>query len=488
MKLLSLPFLLFSIAMSISMTSRSQQTVAFTVNIPHPLDSDTALLEINSASLPQLLIKSQRQVILSKGQLVFNIPDLKNPVYISLIVRNNAVKEARKSYVLFNYLVEPGDNITVRMKEDSSYHQPTRSLYAEEGAEEYYGKYINQYLLHFTGKGSAKYSWQFIEKRNKYLDKNGLLNLLEEYKQHISSTSYDIFRANILGYYYWGELRGISSKVKSARAKTEPFDSVDIVKQLKRFDSVKFQEKTISYSYKYQEYLLDKYTFDAVLYMKKDPLYVFNKIQQSKTVELKDKLMLTYVVSKFITPISGLVPLALKRIKNPEYREIVLEYNNILKPGALAANFSLPDVNGNLVSLNEFKGKVVLMDFWYTGCPGCILYYQHVLKAVEDKFKDNKDVVFITISIDKNVEKWGKGIQTSSDAKNTEIYTSGHAINLWTNGMGADHPVIADYKVASYPRPILIDRDGKIFSSDDKELRYDGVERLEKTIIAALSK
>ena len=36
-----------------------------------------------------------------------------------------------------------------------------------------------------------------------------------------------------------------------------------------------------------------------------------------------------------------------------------------------APDFSLPDMEGKKVSLSEFRGKVILLNFWTTWCPPC---------------------------------------------------------------------------------------------------------------------
>lgn len=68
----------------------------------------------------------------------------------------------------------------------------------------------------------------------------------------------------------------------------------------------------------------------------------------------------------------------------------------LLKPGTQAPAFSLKDSEGNTVKLSDFKGKVVLLDFWATWCPPCRASMPAV-QRVHEKFKD-KDVVVIGLA------------------------------------------------------------------------------------------
>ena len=44
------------------------------------------------------------------------------------------------------------------------------------------------------------------------------------------------------------------------------------------------------------------------------------------------------------------------------------ESEPVLEIGQAAPNFKLPDLNGQQVSLDQFKGKIVMLDFWATWC------------------------------------------------------------------------------------------------------------------------
>ncbi len=55
--------------------------------------------------------------------------------------------------------------------------------------------------------------------------------------------------------------------------------------------------------------------------------------------------------------------------------------------GRPAPAFTLQDLNGQQVSLSDFKGKVVLLDFWATWCPPCVKAIPH-LEALHERYKD----------------------------------------------------------------------------------------------------
>ena len=81
--------------------------------------------------------------------------------------------------------------------------------------------------------------------------------------------------------------------------------------------------------------------------------------------------------------------------KAAEYRLRAAE----LTLGKPAPDFRLKDINGESVSLVDFRGKVVLLDFWATWCEPCI-YGLPALKSIYERFKQNPDFALIGISWD----------------------------------------------------------------------------------------
>ena len=68
--------------------------------------------------------------------------------------------------------------------------------------------------------------------------------------------------------------------------------------------------------------------------------------------------------------------------------------------GKSSYNFSLPDTSGKIVSMKDFKGKVVLIDVWATWCGPCKAQFPF-LKEIEHEYANNKDIVFVGVSLDK---------------------------------------------------------------------------------------
>ncbi|MEL6631138.1 MAG: TlpA disulfide reductase family protein [Bacteroidota bacterium] len=123
----------------------------------------------------------------------------------------------------------------------------------------------------------------------------------------------------------------------------------------------------------------------------------------------------------------------------------------VLAPGKEAPGFTLVDEEGEEVSLSDYKGKVVYLDFWASWCGPCRgeMPYSKKLKA---KF-EGKDVVFLYVSIDNTKDAWLKGIE--------DMQIEGeHAF-----APGFQHEVPKSYGVEGIPAYFLINKDGTIANS-----------------------
>ena len=121
--------------------------------------------------------------------------------------------------------------------------------------------------------------------------------------------------------------------------------------------------------------------------------------------------------------------------------------------GKTAPEFSLPDTAGVAVSLSDFRGKYILLDFWASWCPPCRAEMPNLVKA----YKDYKDKGFdiIGISLDSKADAWAKGVK---DLNIT--WTQLSDLKGWQNS-GA-----ALYGVNSIPHTVLVDKDGTIIAKN----------------------
>jgi cytochrome oxidase Cu insertion factor (SCO1/SenC/PrrC family) len=125
-----------------------------------------------------------------------------------------------------------------------------------------------------------------------------------------------------------------------------------------------------------------------------------------------------------------------------------------------APDFILTDTKGFSYTSERLKGKIAILDFWFTGCTGCV-QMAPALRRVEEFFKNDTNVVFLNISVDRDRKKWMKSIEQGK-------YTSGVGINLFTGDKGMDHEMIKKYGIEGYPSLYLIDQANRVLRPDPK--------------------
>jgi thiol-disulfide isomerase/thioredoxin len=130
--------------------------------------------------------------------------------------------------------------------------------------------------------------------------------------------------------------------------------------------------------------------------------------------------------------------------------------------------FSTPENSYVTLSDLSAKGKLLLLDFWYTGCGACVKFYRDILSGLEAEF--SHDITIVSISTDRDKETWMRSIESGK-------YTSDEALNFYA---GPDHEILRTFQISAFPRPILLASDLKAIQTGGFPQTFEGWQELLK--------
>lgn len=132
------------------------------------------------------------------------------------------------------------------------------------------------------------------------------------------------------------------------------------------------------------------------------------------------------------------------------------EANKEILRGMPAPDFTAVDVNGKEYKLSDFAGKVVVLDFWFTGCIPCKMEMPY-MERIAESMKD-APVQFISMSLDMGKQLLPAWKEMVKDKK-------GEVLNLNVPG-GFKSTLAQKFGIRSVPRIVIIDQQGKIYDSN----------------------
>ena len=130
-----------------------------------------------------------------------------------------------------------------------------------------------------------------------------------------------------------------------------------------------------------------------------------------------------------------------------------------------APDFTLTDIEGNKVSLSDYEGKIIILDFWATWCRPCVMEIPHFIE-LQKKYKE--DVVVLGVSLDQGGPKAVVPFAKKMNINYPIVYGDGNVVQAYGG-------------VRSIPTTFVID---KKFNIQKKYVGYTDPEVFEKDILA----
>lgn len=125
------------------------------------------------------------------------------------------------------------------------------------------------------------------------------------------------------------------------------------------------------------------------------------------------------------------------------------ELSGMLRIGVEAPNFKVTAVDGKPIDLAQYKGNVIIINFWATWCDPCIQEFPNV-KKMYSKFKD-KGVQYIGVSLDDDIEDL-RGFVKQVEVEWPQIFDA----KRWQGAI----PSL--YHIQAIPTMVVLDRENKV--------------------------
>lgn len=144
--------------------------------------------------------------------------------------------------------------------------------------------------------------------------------------------------------------------------------------------------------------------------------------------------------------------------KHKYKEELIKDMKNVPSP-----EFTVKDIHGKDVTLADFKGKTIVLDFWAMWCAPCKASFPTMQKLV-DVYKDDQQVKFLFI------HTWERGTKTPLEDASKYLKDNNYTFDLlmdYANPQTKVNPTVSSFGVEGIPTKFVIDGNGIILFISD---------------------
>ena len=444
----------------VQLTQTYAQSIKVHGNIINPKKEEISFSYFNNP-LQQLLIEKKYNLD-SKNQFYSEF-DFLTPTLLEFQYDDNTQK----------LYVEPGDNIYIQFDGNNFYQS-----WQVTGK----GSTNNNFLNNLNKKYPILKRYQFVSSdiEQYFHSVDSLLLEMQTYisveskKQSLSNNFLDYIQSDILFQAAINKIFYIQKNfVMSGNINEQTMEYLDFMKNInvnsennlyvESFPKLLVMYLDCIYQIENPELIFKLRTTNVPLLEESERIKLFKKIASIRHKIAKEKLhgkILDFFISRELTGLFDEGWFEPFEQLYEEYRNngILTEYTDIidsalenayrLMAGEQAPNITLFDIDDNEISLNNLNGKVLLLNFWATWCPGCKTNAPEIKKV--QAYFSNQDFLLVNISMNENKKVW-------KDAVHKEQL---NGLHLFSNGFTSQ--TARDYNIQGIPSYFLLDMNGKI--------------------------
>ncbi|WP_425638827.1 TlpA family protein disulfide reductase [Algoriphagus yeomjeoni] len=193
---------------------------------------------------------------------------------------------------------------------------------------------------------------------------------------------------------------------------------------------------------------------------------------------LRDQVDALYLIREYRnhTQSDSLFSAVLDRMHTPWVEDYLQNIYDSNIAGREILNYPLLDSDGSEVFPHSWKGKLVFLDFWLSGCGSCLKFAKNNFLPLIQSYAAHPEILFVTISGDSDAERWRKSLESG-------LYTADSSLDLFSGGIS--HPLLKQYQIQAFPTQLLLDKEGKILRTGDFPSTLDGWSQLIDSYLAS---